>query len=82
VGGARAPQRVAGDAVRIEGKLYSPDALFILTRSGESFGRDAIVPHYLQLERDKPSLEYRLRADVLEAAAARDAAPTVGAPRP
>jgi hypothetical protein len=75
------PQRVAGDAVRIEGKLYSPQALFILTRSAESFGRDAIVPHYLQLERGAPTLEYRLRADVLQAAFAPDAA-AANAPRP
>jgi hypothetical protein len=41
-------QKLSVEEVRIEGKLYSPQALFIVTRSTERFGRDAIVPHVLQ----------------------------------
>ena len=40
-------QAVKADDVLIQGKLYSPSALFILTRPVETFGRDAVVPHYL-----------------------------------
>ena len=40
-------QAVEAEDVLIQGKLYSPSALFILTRPEESFGRDAVMPHYL-----------------------------------
>lgn len=40
-------QAVKAEDVLIQGKLYSPSALFILTRPVETFGRDAVVPHYL-----------------------------------
>ena len=33
--------------VLIEGKLYSPQALFILSRPAEQFGSEAVLPHYL-----------------------------------
>jgi hypothetical protein len=55
-------QTVAGDAVRIEGKLYSPQALFILSRPEERFGRDAVVPHWLQFDAAPASLRSRLGA--------------------
>ena len=66
------PRSVTGEAVRIEGKLYSPQALFILTRSVEPFGRDAIVPHYLE---PAASLSYQLCSELLlpPAAAAQPA---------
>jgi len=59
-------QSVRGDHVNIEGKLYSPQALFILTRREEAFDRQAIVPQYLERPKDSAFLPYRLRADVLD----------------
>jgi hypothetical protein len=76
-------QAIRVDAVHIEGKLYSPQALFIVTRPAESFGRDAIVPAYLTIGADAAALPYRLREPVLEAAGRALAAPaTVAPPRP
>jgi hypothetical protein len=54
-------QPLALDAVRIEGKLYSPQALFIVARTPEHFGRDAVVPHYLQHAPALRTLPYELR---------------------
>ena len=53
--------------VRIEGKLYSPRALFILSRPEERFGRDVVVPQVLQLQRTATLLPYRLRPEILAA---------------
>ncbi len=55
-------QSVRGDHVRIEGKLYSPQALFVVSRRTEAFGRDAVVPNYLTVQPDAAFLPYRLRA--------------------
>jgi hypothetical protein len=63
-------QAIRGDAVHIEGKLYSPQALFIVSRPAERYGRDAIVPEYLAIAPDAAALPYRLRTAVLEAARA------------
>jgi len=65
---AAAAATVRGDKVLIEGKLYSPQALFIVTRRSETFGRDAIVPQYLDLQPQAAFLPYRLRADRADAA--------------
>jgi len=54
-------QRITGEEVQIEGKLYSPQTLFIVARPRESFGRDAVVPHYLQLAPSPQLLPYQLR---------------------
>jgi hypothetical protein len=54
-------QRITGEEVQIEGKLYSPQTLFIVARPRESFGRDAVVPHYLQLVPSPQLLPYQLR---------------------
>lgn len=58
---------VRGDNVFIEGKLYSPQALFIVSRRSEVFGRDAIVPQYLDVRPDPAFLPYRLRSERLNA---------------
>lgn len=71
-----APSQVlrVGD-VHIEGKLYSPQALFILSRPEEQFGHDVVVPQVLQLQRSATLLPYRLRPEILAATqAAQDAA--------
>jgi hypothetical protein len=73
-------QAIRVNEVHIEGKLYSPQALFIVTRPAESFGRDAIVPAYLAIESEATALPYRLREPVLEAAGAALAAPASGPP--
>ena len=62
-----APQDMRVDDVRIEGKLYSPQALFILSRPEERFGRDVVRPHHLQLQATARLLPYRLRPEILEA---------------
>ena len=54
-------QRITGEEVEIEGKLYSPQTLFIVARPRETFGRDAVVPHYLQLVPSSQLLPYQLR---------------------
>lgn len=63
----KALQSVRGDHVKIEGKLYSPQALFVMTRRDEAFGRDAILPHYLAAPSGTAFLPYRLRAEVVPA---------------
>jgi len=55
-------QVVRGEHVNIEGKLYSPQALYILTRRDETFARDAIVPRYLDAPAGGAFLPTRLRA--------------------
>jgi hypothetical protein len=55
------PQAVRGDQVRIEGKLYSPQALFIVSRPVEQFARDSVVPHTLVLAPTTAFLPYRVR---------------------
>jgi hypothetical protein len=70
---AHAPSAIRGDNVLIEGKLYSPQALFIVSRRSESFGRDAIVPQYLDVRPDAAFLPYRLRSDRMSAADASTA---------
>lgn len=61
------PQDMRVDDVHIEGKLYSPQALFILSRPEERFGRDVIRPHHLQMQASVRLLPYRLRPEILEA---------------
>ncbi len=56
--------------VLIEGKLYSPQALFILSRTVEDFDRHAVLPHYLGRASTTRFLPYRLRGDVFAAALA------------
>jgi len=73
-------QRIAGQEVEIEGKLYSPQALFIVARPHEAFGSDAIVPHYLQVGPSPRLLPYGLRVPGVSApAAAADSAAADGA---
>jgi hypothetical protein len=59
--GAPQVQKITGEEVEIEGKLYSPQTLFIVARPRETFGRDAVVPHYLQLVPSSQLLPYQLR---------------------
>lgn len=61
--------------VLIEGKLYSPQALFILSRPAEQFGSAAVLPHYLGRSSTTLLLPYRVRADVFAAAMAQALAP-------
>jgi hypothetical protein len=56
-------QAIRGDDVLIEGKLYSPQALFIVSRTTEAFGRDAVVPHTLRIAPGTAFLPYRLHAE-------------------
>lgn len=60
-------QKLTLDEVRIEGKLYSPQALFIVTRATEPFGRDAVVPHFLQHEPNARLFPFRLNDATLAA---------------
>ncbi len=60
-------QKLTLDEVRIEGKLYSPQALFIVTRSTERFSRDAIVPHILHHDANARLFPFRLDDTVLAA---------------
>jgi hypothetical protein len=62
---AAALQSVVADDVLIEGKLYSPQALYIVSRNLERFDRAAIVPHYLVFEPTAGFLPYRVRAELL-----------------
>jgi len=50
--------------VRIEGKVYSPQALFIVSRPADRFDH-AVVPRYLQLDASANLLPYRLRPEIL-----------------
>lgn len=59
-------QQLVVDDVLIEGKLYSPQALFIVSRDQEEFGRDSVVPHYLMFSPSTRPVPYRLRRDVLQ----------------
>jgi hypothetical protein len=72
---AKQDQSIRGDAVHIEGKLYSPQALFIVSRPAERFGRDAIVPRYLQMTPASAALPYRLRGELLAPSAASESRP-------
>jgi hypothetical protein len=63
---------IRGDDVLIEGKLYSPQALFIVSRTAETFGRDAIVPHTLGLAPSTALAPYRLRTTAPPDSTARD----------
>ena len=56
-------QAIRGDDVHIEGKLDSPQALFIVSRTTETFGRDAVVPHTLRIVPGTAFLPYRLHSD-------------------
>ena len=62
---APALQSFIADDVLIEGKLYSPQALYIVSRSREDFDRAAIVPHYLVFEPTAGFVPYRVRAELL-----------------
>jgi len=64
--------------VLIEGKLYSPQALFILSRTVEAFDRDAVLPHYLGRTSTVRLLPYRLRGDVFSTALASQSVVVVG----
>ena len=57
-------QSLRVEDVRIEGKLYSPQALFIVSRPEERFRRD-VLSHYLNLEASDRVLPYRLRPECL-----------------
>jgi len=60
-------QVVKAEDVLIQGKLYSPSALFILTRPTETFERDAVVPHYLDATPVAQLAGSQLRPAVLQA---------------
>ena len=62
---AAAAQHLRVSDVRIEGKVYSPQALFIVSRPADRFDH-AVVPRYLQLDASKNLLPYRLRPEVLD----------------
>jgi hypothetical protein len=61
-------QAVRGDAVQIEGKLYSPQAVYLLNRTAPHFGRDAVVPHTLVIGATTDLAPYRVRAGAVDAA--------------
>jgi len=61
---ASAPQHLRVGDVRIEGKVYSPQALFIVSRPDDRFDH-AVVPRYLQLDASASLLPYRLRPEIL-----------------
>lgn len=61
------PQKLILEEVRIEGKLYSPQALFIVSRAPESFGRDTVVPHVLRPDVQARLFPFRLNDAMLEA---------------
>ncbi|HZM17098.1 MAG TPA: hypothetical protein VFE28_13935 [Candidatus Krumholzibacteria bacterium] len=69
-----ATQSLRAEDVRIEGKLYSPQALFIVSRPEERFGRD-VLSHYLNLDASGRVLPYRLRPECLRAQTAVVPAP-------
>lgn len=60
-------QTIKAENVLIQGKLYSPSALFILTRPQESFGRDVVLPHYLNTTPATGLAASRLQPAVLQA---------------
>ena len=60
-----AAQHLRVGDVRIEGKVYSPQALFIVSRPEDRFDH-AVVPRYLQLEPSARLLPYRLRPEILK----------------
>jgi len=60
-------QKLTLDEVRIEGKLYSPQALFIVTRATERYGHDAVVPHVLQHDPNARLFPFRLDEALLAA---------------
>lgn len=60
-------QKLIVEDVRIEGKLYSPQALFIVTRSDERFGRDTVVPHVLQHNPEARLFPFRSERTLLAA---------------
>ncbi len=60
-------QKLTLEEVRIEGKLYSPQALFIVSRATESFGRDTVVPHVLRPDVQARLFPFRLNDAMLEA---------------
>ena len=60
-------QKLTLEDVRIEGKLYSPQALFIVSRATESFGRDTVVPHVLRPDVEARLFPFRLNDAMLEA---------------
>ncbi len=62
--GTAAPQHLRVGDVRIEGKVYSPQALFIVSRPADRFDH-AVVPRYLQLDASANLLPYRLRPEIL-----------------
>ncbi len=59
-----AAQHLRVGDVRIEGKVYSPQALFIVSRPADRFDH-AVAPRYLQLEPSARLLPYRLRPEIL-----------------
>lgn len=62
------PQDLRVEDVLIEGKLYSPQAVFILSRPPQVFGSDSVVPHYLGEASMRLFLPYRLHDAVWRAA--------------
>jgi hypothetical protein len=61
-------QSIRVDAVNIEGKLYSPQALFIVSRTAPYFGRDAVVPYTLTIAPSADLAPYRVREQAVRAA--------------
>jgi hypothetical protein len=64
------PQDLRVEDVLIEGKLYSPQAVFILSRPPQAFGSDSVLPHYLGEASMQLFLPYRLHDAVWRAAQA------------
>jgi hypothetical protein len=58
-------QSIVADDVLIEGKLYSPQALYIVSRNLEPFDRAAIVPAYLVIEPSPAFVPYCVRPELL-----------------
>ena len=72
------PQDLRVQDVLIEGKLYSPQALFILSRPAEQFGSEAVFPHYLGRSSTTRLVPYRVRDEVIAAAMAQALATAAG----
>jgi hypothetical protein len=70
--GTAGSQAIRGEDVLIEGKLYSPQALFIVSRTAETFGRDAVVPYTLHIGPTTRLAPYRVQTSAPQDSMARD----------
>lgn len=67
-------QELRVEDVHIEGRLYSPQAVFIVSRPAEAWGRDAVLPHHLGAASTWMFLPYRLQPQAYTGALSRSLA--------